>query len=69
MAMHTANLLMADYGMIGAPLDPNLPEVGISIMRLERRLKPRETLRVHHDHRAWLTRSMASHHLAGLVAK
>lgn len=63
-AMHNANLLMADYGMIGAPLDPNIPEVGIPIMRLERRLKPREILRVHQDHRAWLTRSLASQHPA-----
>ncbi len=69
MAMHTANLLMADYGMIGAPLDPNIPEVGIPIMRPERRLQPRETLRVHQDHRAWLARSLASQHPAGPYGK
>jgi predicted phosphodiesterase len=68
-AMHTANLLMAGYGMIGAPLDPTIPEVGIPIMRLKRRLKPRETLRVHQDHRAWLTRSLASQHPAGTRGK
>lgn len=69
MAMHTANLLMADYGMIGAPLDPNIPEADIPIMRLERRLKPREILRVHQDHRAWLTHSFASQHPAGAHGK
>lgn len=68
-AMHTANLLMADYGMIGAPLDPNIPEVGIPIMRPERRLRPRETLRVHQDHRAWLRRSLASQHPMGSHGK
>lgn len=68
-AMHTANLLMADYGMIGAPLDPNIPEVGIPIMRPERRLKPRETLLVHQDHRAWLTRSLADQHPMGACGK
>ena len=64
-AMRNADLLMADYDMIGAPLDPGRPIDSTPIMHRERRLKPREILRVHRDHRSWLTRSLASPHPTG----
>ncbi|WP_106745078.1 metallophosphoesterase [Yoonia maritima] len=64
-AMHTADLLMADYHMIGAPLDPSTPADRIPIMRRERRLEPREILRVHQDHRAWLADNLANPHPSG----
>ncbi len=68
-AMRDADLLMADYDMIGAPVDPSRPIDSIPIMRRERRLKPREVLRVHQDHRAWLADSLASQHPIGSHGK
>lgn len=68
-AMRNADLLMADYDMIGAPLDPSRPIDSVPIMHRERRLKPREILRVNNDHCSWLTRSLASQHPTGAHGK
>ncbi|WP_106746157.1 metallophosphoesterase [Yoonia maritima] len=64
-AMRDADLLMADYDRIGAPLPYGIPASEVPIMRRDRRLKPRETLRVHLDHRAWLEEKLADQHPCG----
>jgi len=64
-AMRDADLLMADYDRIGAPLPSGTPASEVPIMRRDRRLKPRETLRVHQDHRAWLSNCLANPHPSG----
>lgn len=64
-AMRDADLLMADYDQIRAPLPSDTPACEVPIMRRDRRLKPRETLRVHQDHRAWLEKSLANQHPCG----
>lgn len=68
-AMRNADLLMSDYDLIGAPLDPNTLVDNIPIMRRERRLKARDILRVHQDHRAWLADSLVSQHPIGSDGK
>jgi len=64
-AMREADLLMADYDRIGTPLPSGTPESEVPIMRRDRRLKPRETLRVHQDHRLWLEEKLADQHPCG----
>ncbi|WP_052245463.1 metallophosphoesterase [Halocynthiibacter namhaensis] len=68
-AMREADRSMADYDRIGAPADPNVPTEDVPIMRQQRRLKPRETLRVHQDHRTWLNDSLACDHPSGKDGK
>ncbi|WP_107496377.1 metallophosphoesterase [Thalassobius sp. I31.1] len=68
-AMREADRGMADYDQIGAPKDRNTPVEDIPIMRQQRRLKPREILRVHQDHRAWLDDSLANPHPMGKDGK
>lgn len=64
-AMRNADLLMADYDRIGTPLPSTAAVNEVPIMRRDRRLKPRETLRVHLDHRLWLEEKLADQHLCG----
>lgn len=64
-AMRDADLLLADYDRIGAPLPTGIPASDVPILRRDRRLKPRETLRVHQDHRLWLEESLANQHPSG----
>lgn len=64
-AMRDADLLMADQDRIGTPLPSGIPTSEMSIMRRDRRLEPRETLRVHQDHRLWLEEKLADQHPCG----